>query len=162
MWRALLGASHPWLCRKGSGALMQRLAGGWNNGVLRGAGGFLETDDWHACVFIGVLLQTLFGHLLPLISVHGVEVSVLICLPCQAAQAWAPTCTDDITLSADAPTKVVSATAAPSFKPLGQVRVCRAPMLPQPPVLLSSTCLTMLSRAGQTSFRCCPSSSECP
>ena len=55
--------------------------------MLRGAGGLLETDDWHACVLTGVLIQTLFGHLLPLISAHEVEVSVLICLLFEAAQA---------------------------------------------------------------------------
>ena len=101
---------------------MQRLAGGWNNGVLRGAGSFLETDDWHACVATGILIQTLFGHLLPLISAHGVEVSKLFCLLPQAAQTGAPPCTDDITFSADPPAKVVSPAEAPPFKPLGQVR----------------------------------------
>ena len=121
---------------------MQRLAGGWNNGVLRGAGGFLETDDWHACVATGVLIQTLFGHLLPLISAHEVEVSVLICLLVQAAQAGG---THDITLSADAPTKVVSAAAAPQFKSLDQVRVCRASMSSLGSLSVLCCCLTMLS-----------------
>lgn len=129
--------------------------------MLRGAGGFLETDDWHACVATGVLIQTLFGHLLPLISAHEVEVSMLSCLLIQALKGGATLyrrhalmcrcacesrfCDCSIAIQASGPSESLQSIRA--FLELLSVLYC---------------CLTVLSGAGRISFRCCPSSLECP